>query len=215
MGIDLVHVPATGPIARQHEALTNVTANREPQRTPTVPGMKRPHGTLSTGAASSFGERGPTGTLWASIQIGIRGKRYTRGRGRDGESSSTHRAPPSPRDRGRGWVRGRGAEAHGLGREQPAPAGLVGHRRADGRGRELAQLLRPAEAGGVDVELAAEAEVGADDLALGLDELDGLVGLHGGRRDEVRGDDGRGAGDAHCAVDLWAGGVSIVVLRED
>lgn len=118
-------------------------------------------------------------------------------------------------------LRLRRAEAHGLrlGRAQPAESvgedRAICDRRAYRRGNEFAELPGAAEAGRVYVELAPEAEVGADDLALGLHELDRLVGMHERRRDEVGGDDGCGAGDAHRAVDLGACGVSIVVTQGD
>lgn len=84
------------------------------------------------------------------------------------------------------------------------------HRRRHGHGRrrrvhrfaELARPALPVEVRGEDVELAAEAEVGADDLALGDEEVEGVGGGEGVCRDEVCADDCGGARDAHRAVDL-------------
>ena len=79
------------------------------------------------------------------------------------------------------------------------------HRRRKREGDDLPELPPPTEARGVHLQLALEARVGPDDLALRHDEVEGLVRGHGVRGDEVCADDRRGARDAHRAVHLQGG----------
>lgn len=111
-------------------------------------------------------------------------------------------APSSAAGRGRdgaveeGALRGGGVHGDGHGEvKHGAPAAEIGRaarlRGASGRGQDLGLELE---------ELTHEAEVGGDDAAPLLDELEGLVQLHAVGAHEVREADGGGARDSRLAV---------------
>lgn len=115
-------------------------------------------------------------------------------------SRSFHRKSSAAGRRGDGTVEerkliARGVHGDGDGeiedRAAVADGGAARLRGAGGRGQDLGLELE---------ELAHEAEVGRDDAAALLDELEGLVQLHAVGPHEVGQTDGGGAGDARLTV---------------